>query len=331
MQATQFPGDLNLARAGIIHNADKVDEVLDRPSLKAHAIVNLRAGTALGLAPEAMRDTIEKAFAAHGHRIVVDCVAPDAIEGAIEKAAASDVGTVIIGGGDGTIRTAARYLMGTNKTLGILPLGTMNRLAKDLEIPLTLPEAAAFLATATPSKIDVAKVNGSIFLCNSVMGATLRYSVGRARLRGRPATERLPKYFALIRSILSSRRKLSIVVDNGDERLAIRALSVVVTNNGYDESTTWLRRPKLDGGKLTMYVSKHQSGWGLAKALARAVIGRWHGDPEMAKLTGTSFVIYSNNRRKRLANDGEISKFHTPLKYEIVPSALSVLTKDDNS
>jgi diacylglycerol kinase family enzyme len=314
--------------AAIVPAPDKEDELLARPSPKVHVIVNLRAGTALGLSPDAMGEIIRAPFEHQGHRIAVECLQPDAIEAAIARAAASDIDALIIGGGDGTIRTAAKYLLGSEKALGILPLGTMNRLAKDLEIPLTLPEAAAYLAAATPSKIDVAKVNDSIFLCNSVMGATLRYSVGRARLRGRPVLERIPKYFSLIRGILSSRRTLSIVVDNGDERLAIRALSVAVTNNGYDESTTWLRRPKLDGGKLTMYVSKHRNGWGMAKALARALIGRWHGDPEMAKLTGTSFVIHSTDRRKRLANDGEISKFDTPLRYEILPRALTVLTKD---
>ena len=49
------------------------------------------------------------------------------------------------------------------------------------------------------------------------------------------------------------------------------------------------------------------------------------------KLTGTSFVIHSSDRRKRLANDGEIGKFATPLRYEIVPRALSVLTKDGST
>lgn len=301
-------------------------EALQRPSMNTHAVVNLRAGTALGLPPDTIRQVIETAFAAKGHRISVECVPPEDIETSIARASGSDIDALIIGGGDGTIRTAARHLIGKDIALGILPLGTMNRLAKDLEIPLRLEDAASFLAGASRSKIDVAKVNDSIFLCNSVMGTTLKYSVTRARLRGRPATERLPKYLSIIQGILSSRRKISIVVDNGEERLRIRALSVVVTNNGYDESTTWLRRPKLDGGKLTMYISKHRAGWGMAKAVARALIGRWDGDPEMAKLTGAEFVIHARDSRKRLANDGEISKFETPLRYEIVPRALTVLT-----
>lgn len=296
--------------------------------MRVHAIINLRSGTSLDLTPDQMREAVEKAFTASGHRVVVDCLPPEELEGAIVRAAKSNIDALVVGGGDGTIRTAARHLMGSRIALGILPLGTMNRLAKDLEIPLTLPEAAKFLAEATPSQIDVAKVNGIVFLCNSLMGATLRYSVTRARLRGRPALERFPKYLSTIRGVLSSRRKLSIVVDNGDDRLQIRALSIAVTNNGYDETTPWLRRPKLNQGKLTLYVSKHRSGWGLAKALARALVGRWDGDPEMAKLTGTRFVIHARKSRLRLANDGEIEKFDAPLTYEIVPRALNVLTHE---
>lgn len=316
-----------MVQAAIVSEGSSGRDHVQQSVLKIHAIVNLRAGTALGMQPETIRAVLERAFAATGHQVSVECVPPEEVERAISHAVSTSIDVLVIGGGDGTIRTAAKYLIGTGTALGILPLGTMNRVAKDLEIPLRLEDAAAYLADATPIQIDVAKVNGSIFLCNSVMGTTLRYSVARARLRGRPALNRIPKYLATIRNILSSRRTIAIVVDNGEERLGIRALSVVVTNNGYDETTPWLRRPKLDGGKLTMYVSKHRSGWGMAKALARAIIGSWHGDPEMAKLTGSSFVIHAKNRRKRLANDGELGKFDMPLRYEVMPRALTVLTK----
>jgi diacylglycerol kinase family enzyme len=201
----------------------------------------------------------------------------------------------------------------------------MNRLAKDLGIPLQLDAAADALASATPAKIDVASVNDHVFLCNSVMGTTVAYSVGRARLRGRPLPERLSKYWAIIREVLSSRRKISIAVDNGLERMRLRALSVVVTNNSYDEEMPWLQRPRLDKGHLTMYVSKHQSGWGMARALVRAVLGHWHGDANVTVLKGSEFVIHSPRRRKRLANDGEVGKFATPLRYAIDQRALYVL------
>lgn len=317
----------NLTSDVIVPSETDRREALRRPALKVRAVINGRAGRAMDYAPEAIHDIVRGAFAAEGHDVSVHVLPPEQIEPAVAEAARSDIDVLVIGGGDGTIRTAARYLMNTDKALGILPLGTMNRLAKDLEIPLDLAAAAAYLADAAPTRIDVAKVNDSIFLCNSLMGLTLRYSVTRARMRGKPAVRRLPKYIQTLRDILAGQDKISIIVDHGDERLRIRALSVAVTNNGYDENMTWLRRPRLDGGKLTMYVSKHRSGWGLAKALLRALLGRWHGDPEMAKLSGSEFVIHSSRRRKRLANDGEISKFDTPLRYQICPRALIVLTQ----
>lgn len=322
------PGGLNVAHAPIVPAGGDGRRAAERTAFTAHAVVNLRAGTALDLAPDEIRATLERAFTARGHRITVDCLPPEAIGEAIARAAKSDIDALIVGGGDGTVRTAARHLMGSGIALGILPLGTLNRLARDLEIPLRPAEAADFLAHATPSRIDVAKVNGEIFLCNSLMGATLHYTVVRARLRGRPFLDRVPRYFALIRSVLAARRKISVVVDHGEQRISIRALSVAVTNNGYDETTPWLRRSRLDQGKLTLYVSKHRTGWGLAKAFARALVGRWDGDPAIAKHTGTTFVIHAHKRRARLANDGELAKFNTPLHYEIEPGALHVLTAE---
>jgi diacylglycerol kinase family enzyme len=299
-----------------------------KPSpLRVHALINLNAGTALDLDQEEIRQIVTTAFAKQGHRISIEFLPPNKIEEAIARAAASDVDALIVGGGDGTIRTAARFLMGTEKALGILPLGTMNRMAKDLDIPLDLAEAAAFLATASPIKIDVGTINDGIFLCNSVMGVPLGYSVGRARLRGRPATTRLPRYLAIIREVLSSRRKLSVFIDSGSEQIRVRALSIVVTNNGYDEDTPWLRRTNLDGGKLTMYISSHRSGLGLAKALFWALLGRWSDDPDVTELAGSQFVIHSPKRRKRLANDGEVVKLPPPLRYGVSPRALTVLAK----
>ena len=58
---------------------------------------------------------------------------------------------VIVGGGDGTISAAASALVGTDTTLGILPLGTLNHFARDLGIPADVGEAveAGFRHAAT--------------------------------------------------------------------------------------------------------------------------------------------------------------------------------------
>lgn len=65
---------------------------------------------------------------------------------------------VIAAGGDGTIEEVATALIHTPATLGILPLGTMNNLARALGIPLDLPNAALLLAMRTTRRIDVGRV-----------------------------------------------------------------------------------------------------------------------------------------------------------------------------
>src|SRR5918912_3677706 len=58
------------------------------------------------------------------------------------RAVLEDCQPVVAGGGDGTINAVASQLVGTNRPLGVLPLGTLNHFAKDLKIPLDLEQAA---------------------------------------------------------------------------------------------------------------------------------------------------------------------------------------------
>lgn len=68
------------------------------------------------------------------------------------------VGLVIAAGGDGTIEDVAGQLIGSETTLGIIPLGTMNNLARSLGVPLSLDDACALLRTGISRHIDVGRV-----------------------------------------------------------------------------------------------------------------------------------------------------------------------------
>ena len=77
---------------------------------------------------------------------------------------------LIVGGGDGTISAAASALVGTETRLGILPLGTLNHFARDLGIPTNLDEAAQRDRGRQQRRVDVAEMNGRIFINNSAIG-----------------------------------------------------------------------------------------------------------------------------------------------------------------
>ncbi|MFH5924779.1 diacylglycerol/lipid kinase family protein [Roseomonas xinghualingensis] len=294
---------------------------------RAVLVMNNRAGTLAGR-PE-LPAQIVAALREAGFDLTVigEEVTPD-ISDRLEAALATDAPVVIVGGGDGTIRSAAARLARTDRVLGILPLGTLNLLARDLGIPLEPLAAAEALGRATPRAIDAGEVNGEIFLCQSVIG--LPNMVGRARQRFR----RRGGFYAVIRVVLAAirallhQRPMRLMVNApGWERpwrLWTRAMSIV--NNGYEEGTGLMfHRPRLDGGSLYLYVSRKFSvGW-TAKMLIAMALGRWKRSSDIRILTGPAFSIHSRRRRLLVMNDGEGAVLSTPLQYAIHPRAITVL------
>ncbi|PIT97779.1 MAG: hypothetical protein COT71_04250 [Candidatus Andersenbacteria bacterium CG10_big_fil_rev_8_21_14_0_10_54_11] len=82
-------------------------------------------------------------------------------------------GSIIIGGGDGTIRTAAQVLAGSAIPLGIIPLGTGNNLAHNLGLPLDWQEAIAVAINGRPHAITLGRVNGHIFCSSASLGLSV--------------------------------------------------------------------------------------------------------------------------------------------------------------
>ena len=58
----------------------------------------------------------------------------------------------------------------TRTALGLIPLGTLNHLARDLDIPLDIDKAVAVLAAGKTQQIDLAELNGRVFVNNSAIG-----------------------------------------------------------------------------------------------------------------------------------------------------------------
>jgi diacylglycerol kinase family enzyme len=269
---------------------------------------------------------IEAPLKAAGHEVVFEVVAPEDLEDTVDRARSSDLDALLIGGGDGSVRSAAIALMGSGIALGVIPLGTMNLLARDLGIPLDLRAAVEVLGTASQTHIDMARVNDRYFLCASIMGLVTQYSAERQKLRGKHWYERLPAYVSSIRSLLASRHRMTVAIDDGSEVTVIRALSIAICSNDYDETSgMMLKRSQLDGQTLTLYAARHRSGWGMLGAVARMLAGFTSNDPRISKLRGSRFTISTPQRKIWLANDGELEDVATPLIYTVMPGALKVL------
>lgn len=84
--------------------------------------------------------------------------------GMAEKALAAGCDTVLAVGGDGTVRAVAEALAGSDAALGIVPRGTGNLLARNLEVPLDdIPAALERIAAddATPMDLGWVELDGT--------------------------------------------------------------------------------------------------------------------------------------------------------------------------
>lgn len=77
---------------------------------------------------------------------------------------------MFVGGGDGTVRSAASVLSECPVALALLPLGTGNVLARNLGVPLDLEGAVAVAASGTRRRIDLGRLDGRLFTVAAGLG-----------------------------------------------------------------------------------------------------------------------------------------------------------------
>lgn len=249
----------------------------------------------------------------------------------LDAALAAGAAAVVVGGGDGTITAAAERLAGTGVPLGILPLGTMNVLARDLGLPLDLEAAAAALAHGTSREIDAAEVNGHLFLNASIIGLPSHLGRHRERERGRLDLRGRIRFAtaALRGAIRHPPMRLGIMLGGEQARVWTRALAV--TCNRLDEDAPrFPARQVLDRGELGLYVARHFGAWWVARFALRVLLRRWRTHPELTSVTAPEITILSGRQHLRVMNDGEAVLLEAPLRYRIRPRALRVLVPPES-
>ena len=297
------------------------------PSLRQVAVVLNGSAGALLERPGAERELIElfqqAGFDPH-------FVPKDAGSLPERMARACDMGAeaVVVAGGDGTVTCAAQALADTGVALGILPFGTMNLLAKDLGLPVgDVAAAVQALAHGSPRNIDIAEVNGHVFLIASMLGLPATIGRHREAQRGRGLLPvrwvRLAR--AGVRSYLHHGPPNLRLELNGRTR-RMRPASITVTVNALaDGSDAMFSRPNLDGGELAVVVVRRLTVANMLRLALGFMRGTWrHGGVAQEHRT-TALTIRARRRALRVMNDGEGMVLAPPLAYRLRPRALRVI------
>lgn len=242
-----------------------------------------------------------------------------------------DCTVIVAGGGDGTINAVASAVMGTEKTLGVLPLGTLNHFAKDLKIPLDLEGAVSVLLSGHTSKVDVGEVNGRIFLNNSSLG--LYPTIVREReKKQRLGTGKWPAFVWAAIAVFRRYPFLHVHVIAEGKNFDLRTPFVFVGNNKYVmEGFNIGRRERLDQGQLSVNVTNRTGRWGLVRLALRALLGHLREEKDFRALLTDELKIKTKHKRLGVAFDGEIDSLEAPLHYRVRPGALRVIVPGEDN
>ncbi len=235
---------------------------------------------------------------------------------------------VIAAGGDGTIEEVATSLLHSNTALGIMPLGTMNNVARSLGIPLDVPNAALLLAIGATRHIDIGHVItpdntlDGYFLETAGSGlSALAAPMGEDAEKGRwtDVLSKLGEFFAF------SAMGVTIHCDDDEAPLQVRT-NVVTVSNAPLFGANMLVAPdaKMDDGLLDLAYYEGMELVDLTRYFYGISNGGWVNDPRVHHRSVRRIRMIAESPLAVNADLDVLDK-QTEWEIEVVPRALAVV------
>jgi len=228
------------------------------------------------------------------------------------RALAKGAEVIFVWGGDGTIQQCVDALAGTDAVLAILPAGTANLLAKNLDIPLDISEAVRVGLNGTRRTIDTGTFNGEHF---AVMAGT-GFDAFVIKEAGSKLKDRIGRlaYFYSGTKNLSARRVRARVEVDGKLFFKGKVSCIFIGNMGKGlGGIEVFNQAKPDDGLLELAVvtAKNPVDW--ARTLGRVTQGKVEKSPFVRLTSGKEFLL----------------QFKRPFPFEIDGGARRAVKKMD--
>lgn len=243
----------------------------------------------------------------------------------VREALEAGLRTFVVAGGDGSIHHVAQALVGTEGILGIVPVGSVNHLARDLDLPVgDWPAAFEIAVRGSVRQIDVGRINSQYFLNSVMLG--IYPAISEFRERFRSLHSRWRAYVKAMRMAMHHFPHVTLVVEYEGRVETLRTQMFVVSVNAYDLTQTGIVSPKttFNDGRLAVYSLSFMSRVQFVGVVAKYLRGRIGDVPGFRSLRTTHLRLDTGKRRLRVAIDGELVELDTPLQIAAVPSSLLV-------
>lgn len=292
-------------------------------ALPIEVIINAGSG---GFSGDETSQSLAELFLAHGVRANVHLAKSGREVEALAKHLVEDADVVVAGGGDGTISTVAAEVAKAGKTLGVLPLGTLNHFSKDLGIPQTIDAAVETIVTGDVKLIDLGEVNGQTFINNSSIGLYPQIVLQQKEQQRRLGRGKWSAAFWAAVQIFRRSRFLKVRIELDGKEFLRNTPFVFVGNNKYEMDLYHIgRRVALDEGELSVYFLHRGGRWGVVLLLVHTIFGGLQQWKDFEEVNTRSVTIQTRKKKLQVAFDGEVQTMATPLHFRTVPKALKVI------
>jgi YegS/Rv2252/BmrU family lipid kinase len=243
----------------------------------------------------------------------------------LESAIAQEFDTFVAAGGDGTVSGLVDGLVHTGIPLGILPVGTVNALARELGIPLDLDRAVSLLAGEhTLASMDVGRVNDRTFVLNASVGVSVS-TMQSTKAQDKRRLGVLAYILSAIKTLIGAQpHRFEIQIDGRVEHC--RASEVVVANGSSIGSPLLRWGPDIcpDDGELDLCIVR---AWSLPDYLVLAWKLLWGSERRDTRVRCVQ-VRHSariDAKGKMLVQaDGDVVS-ETPMRVSVLPRAVQVI------
>ncbi|MEP6632033.1 MAG: diacylglycerol kinase family protein [Lapillicoccus sp.] len=287
----------------------------------------------------AVREQVTATCAAQGwgEPLFYETTVEDPGTGQARQAVADGASVVCVMGGDGTVRAVATGLVGTETPLGLLPGGTGNLLARNLDLPVdSIDKALVVALTGQNARIDVGKMAADpsgqhavpdehYFLVMAGLGFDAEIMAGAGeRLKARVG------YGAYVvsglQNVLGPQFRARIVVDGptGRAEFARRTRTVVVGNAGrLFGGMVLMPGARLDDGLLDTVVLSPRGLVGWSAVAGHLLTRQRRGHGLIDRHTGTEIRI-TTDRPQEMQLDGDPVGAVRSMTATVLPGALVV-------
>lgn len=226
---------------------------------------------------------------------------------------------VVSVGGDGTVKMVAELLQGTHIPLGIIPAGSANGMARELEIPLETYEALDVALDGKAQPIDLIRINNKeicIHLSDIGLNAMLVRYFEKSKKRG------MWGYGRTVFRMLWEKQKMYATIHTDEDTYYRKAYMIVLANaRKYGTGANINPEGDVSDGYFEIVVVRKLNVIEIFKSLLTD--RSFH--PNRIEVFKTKKVTISTLKRTYFQVDGEYRGKITHLNAEILPGQLTIM------